>query len=218
VIPHNSPSLGAEEQLAAARVIHSRFLAQGPEVSAFENELFEFLNLPSGHAVAVSSGSAALFLALWALDSANKLIGLPVYACSALRNAVELICVKVVNFDCAIGTPNLNPLAVSDSSIDVLIAPFIFGLPVTLPSLDGGLRIVEDIAQSLGAVSESERIGLRGDICICSFYATKMIATGGQGVAVVSRHKALIDKVRDYRHFDSRDGQNSRLNFQMTDL
>jgi perosamine synthetase len=53
---------------------------------------------------------------------------------------------------------------------------------------------------------------------VCSFYATKMMTTGGQGGAVISRDKALIEKVRDYREFDRRDDVNLRFNFQMTDL
>ena len=90
MIPHNLPTLGAEEQAAVIRVLQSNWVAQGPEVEAFENKLCRFLNIPDGHAVAVSSGSAALYLALWALDGKNKRIGLPVYSCAALRNAVGI--------------------------------------------------------------------------------------------------------------------------------
>jgi perosamine synthetase len=67
-------------------------------------------------------------------------------------------------------------------------------------------------------VALGERIGLRGDIGICSFYATKLMTTGGQGGAIVSRNKALIEKIRDYREFDCRMDEKLRFNFQMTDL
>ncbi len=59
---------------------------------------------------------------------------------------------------------------------------------------------------------------MRGEMGICSFYATKLITTGGQGGAVISREKSLIDKVRDYREFDCRDDARVRFNFQMTDI
>jgi len=217
MIPHNLPSLGLDEQAAAARALGSGWVAQGPEVEAFENELCHFQNLPAGHAVAVSSGSAALYLALWALDGKDKRIGLPVYACAALRNAVGLIDGQCVYLDCTAGSPNVDVSAATRAGIDILIAPSMFGIPVGLQG-PRNFSVVEDIAQSLGAIVSGERIGLRGEVGICSFYATKLMTTGGQGGAVISRDKALIDKVRDYREFDCRDDTKLRFNFQMTDL
>ena len=64
LIPHNRPTLGLEEESAALRVIRSGWVAKGKEVESFQNEFCEFMGLPKGHAVAVSSGTAALFLAL----------------------------------------------------------------------------------------------------------------------------------------------------------
>jgi perosamine synthetase len=217
MIPHNLPTLGLEEQIVATRVLGSGWVAQGPEVEAFENELCEFFNLPSGHAIAVSSGSSALYLALWVLESNNKRIGLPVYACSALRNAVGLVNGQAVYIDCAIDSPNVDISAACNSHIDILIAPSIFGIPVDLPATRN-FKVIEDIAQSLGAMSSGHRIGLRGDVGICSFYATKMMTSGGQGGAVISHDKTLIDKLKDYREFDCRDDAILRFNFQMTDL
>jgi perosamine synthetase len=92
-----------------------------------------------------------------------------------------------------------------------------FGIPVDLPNTRN-FKVVEDIAQALGAMASGEKIGLRGDVGICSFYATKLMTTAGQGGAVISRDKALIDKVRDYRQFDCREDAKLRFNFQMTDL
>jgi len=217
MIPHNSPTLGLDEQAAAARVLGSGWVAQGPEVEAFEKELCRFFNLPNGYSVAVSSGSAALYLALWALNGKDKRIGMPVYACAALRNAVGLIDGQCVYLDCEAGSPNVDSSAATRAGIDILIAPSMFGIPVDLPS-KRNFKVIEDIAQSLGAMESGERIGLRGDVGICSFYATKLMTTGGQGGAVISRDKALIDTVRDYREFDCRDDTKLRFNFQMTDL
>ena len=77
-IAHNRPTLGREEKRAAARVLASGWVAQGPEVEAFENELCDHLGLPAGHAVALSSGTAALF-ALWVLGARGKTV---VFLCS----------------------------------------------------------------------------------------------------------------------------------------
>jgi len=72
MIPHNRPTLGVEEEQAALQVIRSGHLAQGQETELFEDGFCKFLGLPSGHAVALSSGTAALFLALWSLNAQNK--------------------------------------------------------------------------------------------------------------------------------------------------
>jgi perosamine synthetase len=217
MIPHNLPTLGSLEHAAAARVLESNWIAQGPEVEAFENELCAYLDLPIGHAVAVSSGSAALFLGLWALDGRNKSIGLPVYSCTALSNAVGLVGGRCVYLDSAESNPNVDISAATRIGIDILIAPSLFGVPVDLPEVRS-FKVIEDIAQSLGAICSGKKIGLRGEVGVCSFYATKLITSGGQGGAVVSRDKGLIDKIRDYRQFDGREDRSFRFNFQMTDL
>ncbi len=217
MIPHNQPSLDMDEQAAAARVLGSGWVAQGPEVEAFENELCRFFDLPDGHALVVSSGSAALYLALWALDGRGKKIGMPVYSCAALRNAVGLVGGNNVFLDCAEDSPNVDIAQASRSDIDILIAPSMFGIPVPLPEVRN-YKVIEDLAQSLGAKIGGAHIGLRGELGICSFYATKMITSGGQGGAVISRDRVLIDKVRDFREFDCRDDAQLRFNFQMTDL
>lgn len=217
MIPHNRPTFGPEEQLAASRVLGSGWVAQGPEVEAFENELCRFLDLPTGHAVAVSSGSAALTLALLSLDAKGKRIGLPVYSCAALRNAIGIAGGESVYLDCGEGRVNVDTSAASRAGIDILIAPSMFGIPIELPDACNYM-LIEDLAQSLGASIGGKKIGLRGEVGVCSFYATKLMTSGGQGGAVISRDKARIDWVRDYREFDCRHDQKLRFNFQMTDL
>jgi perosamine synthetase len=217
VIPHNCPTLGPEEQSAAARVLASGWVAQGREVEAFENELCQFLGLPGGHAVAVSSGSAALTLALLSLDAKGKRIGLPVYSCAALRNAIGIAGGESVYLDCREGGVNVDTSAAFRSGVDILIAPSMFGIPVELPDASDCM-LIEDLAQSLGASIGDRRIGLRGEVGVCSFYATKLMTSGGQGGAVISRDKARIDWVRDYREFDCRRDRKLRFNFQLTDL
>jgi perosamine synthetase len=217
MIPHNKPSLGVAEQAAAARVLGTGWVAQGAEVEAYEKELCRFFGLPEGHAVVVSSGSSALYLALWALDGNVARVGMPVYSCAALRNATSLVGGQNVYFDCAQGGPNLDLDQVSRSDIDILIAPSMYGIPLNIPQTRS-YKLVEDLAQSMGATVGGSRIGLRGDLGVCSFYATKMITSGGQGGAVIGRDKALIDKIRDFREFDCRDDDRPRFNFQMSDL
>lgn len=217
MIPHNRPTLGPQEQRAAQRVLESDWLAQGREVEAFENEVCAFLGLPEGHAVAVASGTAALFLALKALGAAGSDVACPAYACSALTNAIALAGAKPALIDCAAESPNIDTAALLRSKVQTAIVPHIFGFPVDVAKLDG-IRIIEDAAQAFGAKIRGARVGLQGDIGIFSFYATKIITSGGQGGMLVSRNPEIIASLRDYRAFDCRRDRKPRFNFQMTDL
>ena len=218
MIPHNRPSLGTEEEGAAIRVIQSGWLAQGNEVKAFEDELCRFLGLADGHAVAVSSGTAALYLSLWALGASGKRVALPSYVCAALRNAVAMARATECLIDNATESPNMDLKVIEHSGADLAIVPHTFGIPAAVAKLAATLPVIEDCAQSLGASMDGVPTGLTGRLGVFSFYATKLMTTGGQGGAVVSKDKALIDTIRDYREFDCRKDSKLRFNFQMTDL
>lgn len=216
MIPHNKPTFDDSEAQAAARVLASGWVAQGPEVAAFENEMCAFLGLPEGHAVALSSGSAALFMALWALGAGDKHVAYPVYACAALRNAVAwaggVECLR----DIDTRGPNVA-LGTLAAGADIAIVPHMFGIPADLSGADG-VDIIEDCAQAIGGSMYGIPLGLQGKIGIYSFYATKLMTAGGQGGMLVSRDKSLVDSVRDFREFDCRHDRTVRFNFQMTDV
>lgn len=217
MIQHNKPTIGVEEQQAANRVLTSGWLAQGSEVASFENEFCDFLGIQRGHAVAVTSGTAALYMALWALDAENKKISFPTYVCSALRNAVGLIRGKEVLIDNAYNSPNIDLEQLNSSDADITIIPHMFGIPADLKKIKCEI-IIEDCCQALGAKINGTNVGLIGNVGIFSFYATKLITSGGQGGMVVSKDKIIIEKIRDYREFDQRKDWIKRFNFQMTDL
>ncbi len=216
-IPHNRPSLGHEEDRASHRVLSSGWLAQGIEVKAFEEEFCEFIGAPANSAAAVSSGTSALYLAIWALQQKKKItsVSLPVYVCAALRNAAKMANLQIQYVDSAKNSPNLDSTQVSG---DLLVLPHMFGIPVNAQTLGTKIPIIEDCAQSLGARVGNTFCGLQTELGIFSFYATKLITTGGQGGLIVSKDKSLIESIRDYREFDCRDDSKIRFNFQMTDL
>ena len=117
---HNRPNLGSEEKEVALKVLSSQCVSQGEEVLKFENDLCNFFGLPEGHAVVVSSGSSALFLALWALKGKGKRVGFPVYSCAALRNAAGMLGSKKVFLDCDKDSANLNIENISQKDIEIL--------------------------------------------------------------------------------------------------
>jgi len=207
--------MGIEEEEAVIRVLRSSCLVGGNETEQFENEFCNFVGLPKGHAVAVSSGTAALYLALWVLEGDKKTISFPGYVCSALRNATNMIGGNEEIIDIKKESPNIKFEEIKKESI--VIAPHMYGIPVDITKIKNN-NIIEDCAQSLGAKINGISVGLHGNAGIFSFYATKLITSGGHGGMYVSKNKKLVDRVRDYREFDYRHDQKKRFNFQMTEI
>ena len=216
MIPHNLPTIGIEEEDAALRVIRSKQLSQDKEVELFENEFCDYLGLPHGSAVALSSGTSSLFLALKILNAEEKQVLFPGYVCSALRHAVSLVggIEKIV--DISNNSPNIDMNLVAQTSSDISIIPHMYGIPIEI-DIDNTL-VIEDCCQALGAQVNKKMVGLQGDAGIFSFYATKLMTSGGQGGMFVSKNQQHVDAVRDYREFDYRNDSKTRFNFKMTDL
>ena len=217
MIPHNRPTLNIEEEEAAIRVIRSGWLTQGKEVEAFENEFCKFVGLPEGHAVAVSSGTASLFLSLWVLNAKNKKISFPGYVCSALHHSVAMISGNENLIDIAPNSPNLDLSLLKKSNSDITILPYMYGIPMDISDFENEI-IIEDCCQALGAKVNNKHVGLHGTVGIYSFYVTKLMTSGGHGGMFVSSSKSLVDQVKDYREFDDRQDYKKRFNFQMTDI
>ncbi|MCC6487936.1 MAG: DegT/DnrJ/EryC1/StrS family aminotransferase, partial [Candidatus Hydrogenedentes bacterium] len=204
-VPHSAPCLGVEEEEAVLRVLRSGCLAQGPEVEAFEQECAEFIG--RRHAIAVSSGTAALHLALEALGLPQRVhIALPSYGCASLITAVRLHHAKPALCDIG-GGLNLDPGQVPPHAAAVIL-PHLFGAPAPIPE---GL-VIEDIAQSMG-----NGTGKASPVAVTSFYATKLVTTG-EGGMVFTDDDAIAGCVRDRRDYDNRDDFVTRHNYKLTDL
>jgi len=206
MIAHSKPSLGDEERAAVARVLGSGQLAQGAEVAAFEAECAAFAG--RRHGVAVSSGTAALHLALGALGlGPDDPVAVPSYACAALVTAVHLQGARPVI--CDVGTDyNLDPATVP-AACRAVIVPHLFGAASPLPD---GPTVVEDIAQSMGGDT-----GKASRVAVTSFYATKLMTTG-EGGMLLTDDDAIADYARDRRDYDNRDDFAVRYPYKMTDF
>ncbi|MBO9489054.1 DegT/DnrJ/EryC1/StrS aminotransferase family protein [Endozoicomonas sp. G2_1] len=214
MIPHNQPSLGEQEARAAAAIVSSNKLVQGSQTRDFEDEMCQYLGLPPGHAVCVSSGTSALYVALNVLALQNKKVGLPSYSCTSLKHACTLNNSKPVFLDIKANTPIVET---NYNSFDALIYPYLYGFASHLPKLVDKL-IIEDVAQALGARTNNGMLGTLGDIGVLSFYATKMISSGGQGGMLVSKDKTLIEQAKQYLNFDQVIDQEQRFNFHITEI
>lgn len=218
MIPHNRPTLGAQEERAAARALQSGWLARGPETKAFECELAAFLGIEPANVVATSSGTSALYLALWALSARGKTIAIPGYACAAVRNAVLMAGGTPNIVDTAPGSPNASIQEVLASKSDIAVIAHMYGIPEDVCSAAKVMPVIEDCAQSFGARVNGAFAGLSGTVGVTSFYATKLLTTGGQGGAVFSRKRGIIEEIRDYLDFDCRRDGLPRFNFEITDV
>ena len=205
MIPHSKPTLGPEEQEAVARVLASGMIAQGREVEAFEAEGAEFMH--KHHAVAVSSGTAALHLALAALEvQPGQPVLSPSYACHAPITAIRLQQALPVLGDVD-RSYNLEPEL--DRDIGVAIVPHLFGALARRPKAQW---IVEDVAQSMGGP-----VLTGATISVTSFYATKLMTTG-EGGMLFTDDTGIAEYLRDVRDYDNRDTPARRANYKMTDF
>jgi dTDP-4-amino-4,6-dideoxygalactose transaminase len=204
---------------AVARAVRSGQVAQGPEVAAFELELARWLGVDA--VAAVSSGSAALELALRALGiGPDHEVVVPTYACDALHHAVRRCGATPVLADADPATLGLDAADARrrrTRRTGAVIVPHPFGLAVDLaPYRALEVPVVEDCAQALGVRVGGRPAGSLGDLAVCSFYATKLLTTGEGGA--VAGPAALVARARDAREYDEREDLAERFNYKLTDL
>lgn len=217
IIPHNKLSLSNREKTNVIKVLKSEWIAQGNEVKLFENEICAFLDIPKGHAVAVSSCSMAMYVSLKVLKAKNKTVGIPVYVSRVLRGAIGTLGAKEKLYDISSNDPNIDLELVNKNPPNFLIIPHMYGIPLDLSNFKSSI-VIENCAHSLGAKINKVPVGLQRDLGVLSFQATKLITSGGMGGMVISRNKELIKKIRKYRDFDNSKEHDINLNIKMTDL
>ena len=194
-IPVARPTLGEEEAAAARRAILSGWVVQGPEVEAFEKEFAALMGAPL--AVACSSGTAALHLALLALDlqPGDEVITVS-SSFIATANAVRYVGATPVFVDVELETGNLNPDLIEPAitpRTQAILAVHQLGMPCDLGRILAiaqrhKLPVVEDAACAIGseirlAGGDWEPIGRpRGRLATFSFHPRKVITTGDGGM------------------------------------
>ncbi len=220
MISHSKPTLDADDYRSVMDVLKSGHLVQGEQVAGFEEGISSFVGVRNG--VAVSSGTAALHLALIALGAGKgDEVIIPSYVCCALLNAVMYVNAVPVIADIDRATFNID---VDDlkkritKRTKAIILPHMFGLPADIDEIVSlGIPVIEDCAQSIGAKYQGRYTGSFGVCSIFSFYATKMLATG-EGGMILSDDDRFAGIARDLRDYDEKDGYSIRYNYKMTDM
>lgn len=221
MIPHSRPSLCDEDVRAVTAVLRSGQLVQGSRVEQFERAVAAFVGVHGG--VAVSSGTAALELALLALGvGPGDEVILPSYVCAAPWLATVRIRARPRIVDIDLDTYAIDPVATQKAlspRTRAIIVPHPFGLAADLAKLQTlGVPLVEDCAQTLGATVAGRQVGSVGQVAVCSFYATKLLCTG-EGGMLLSNDEAILETARALREYDEEPSLHAgSFNYKMTDL
>ena len=202
-IPLARPELGPREEELLLEVVRSGSLSLGPKLEQFEHDFADWLG--NDYAVAVSSGTAALHLAVRALGwgEGDEIVTSPL---SFVASANCLLYEGATPVFCDIDpvTLTLDPeaaaAAIGEKTAGILPV-HIFGYPADLPALgklaaNHDLRLLEDACQALGAVDKTgKRIGLDGNLATFAFYANKQMTTG-EGGMLVTTDQDIAEAVR----------------------
>jgi len=177
----------------------------GPKVREFEALLAAACE--TEHAVAVSSGTAALHVAVLALGiGPGDEVVVPAYTFPATANVVELAGATAVLADVDPDTFNLD-LAKLEAALSprtkAVLAVHLFGRPLEWTALEAavpdGVALVEDAAGALGARYRGRACGSLGAMGCLSFHPRKIVTTG-EGGAVTTSDDGLAERVRSLRH------------------
>jgi perosamine synthetase len=192
------PDVGEEELAEVAAVLETGQLTMGPKVAELEAELARACGVE--HAIAVSSGTAALHLAVLALGiGPGDEVIVPAYTFPATANVVALAGATPVLVDVDPETFNLDPAKVEVTPRTKAIVPVhLFGRPARLEELPE-LTLLEDAAGALGARRRGRLCGGLGAAGCLSFHPRKIVTTG-EGGAVTTNDPQLAERVRSYRH------------------
>jgi perosamine synthetase len=199
------PDVGPEELAALAEVLATGFLTMGPKVAEFETALARACE--TEHAVAVSSGTAALHLAVLALGigEGDEVI-VPAYTFPATASAVALTGARPVLVDVDARTMNVDVSRVYDAvtpQTRAVIAVHLFGRPLDWEALQSAIppdvALIEDAAGALGARWRGMPCGGLGVMGCLSFHPRKVVTTG-EGGAVTTSDDELDGAVRRLRH------------------
>ena len=226
-IPLARPVLGEAEEERVLEVLRSGRLSLGPALGEFERAFAQRVGI--AHASAVSSGTAALHLALRAVGvkDGDEVITTPL-SFVASANVAVYERARPVFADIDPVTLNLDPAAAADAVTDrttALLPVHLFGYPADVAAFEKlGPPIVEDACEAVGAVdADGIPVGARGHPAAFAFYANKQMTTGEGGMVTTANAeiKERVDSERNQGRapdMDWLDHDRLGFNYRLSDL
>jgi len=205
-------SIKDEVDRAIEDVITNTQFILGPAVESFEREFAKYCGID--HAIGVNSGTSALHLAMLAIGvgEGDEVITVS-HTFVATAAAIRYCGAQPVFVDVTPGTFTMDPSQIEaaiTSRTKAIMPVHLYGQCADMdPIMDVArkhkLAVIEDAAQAHGAFYRGKRAGSIGHLAIFSFYPGKNLGAYGEGGAVVTNDRALVDKMRMLRdHGQSR--------------
>jgi len=229
MIPYGKQSIDQDDIEAVILALKSDFLTTGPLVNKFENAMATYVG--SAHAVAVSSGTAALHCAMYALKiGPGDEVIVPPITFAATANSVCFQGGTPVFVDVEPDTLLIDPLKIEEKitkKTKAIIGVDYAGQPCDWDLLkqitdQHDLALVADSCQALGAEYKKNKVGSLADLTVFSFHPVKHITTGEGGMITTDNEK-LAQRMRLFRNhgistdFRQREQQGSWF-YEMTEL
>jgi dTDP-4-amino-4,6-dideoxygalactose transaminase len=218
----------AEIKAAIDRVLAGGHYILGPEVEGFEREFAQYHG--TGAVVTVANGTDAIELGLGALGvRPGDLVATVANTVSATLAGIQQLGAKPVFVEIDAATMVMSAVALEETLarhrgvVKAVVPVHLYGHPADMPAMVAsarrhGAKVLEDCAQSHGAVVAGRKAGTWGDAAAYSFYPTKNLGALGDGGAVYTGDAAVADRVRLLRQYGWRTryvseipGRNSRL-------
>jgi len=188
---------------AVNKALRSNWLTIGPLVEEFESAIKEET---SAEAVVVSSGTAALHCAYYAIGLTNEdEVITPAITFAATQATAKIFGATIKYADIDYNTGNINIDSVTNlisKKTKAIVAVDYAGQPANLTilkdlALRNNIYLIEDAAHSFGSTYKGRKVGSIADLTTFSFFATKNITTG-EGGAITSNNIELIEKARKF--------------------
>jgi perosamine synthetase len=230
-VPVSRPYLWGEEKSKVCEAVDAGWVSsRGPFLDQFEREFAEKIGV--AYAVAVSSGTTAIHLALNVLDlKKHDEVIVPDFTMISPILAVLACGATPIPLD-ADETWNMDPDAIErviTKKTKAIVPVHTYGHPARMDRIidiarRNNLLVIEDAAEALGARVFGQSVGSFGDLAIFSFYANKVVTTG-EGGMIVTNDKRLSDRLREKRNLCFGPDDETRFvhqeigfNYRMTNL
>ena len=213
-VPVNAPLISEEAKNNVAEAMNTGWISSaGKFVDEFERSFAGYLGIK--HGIAVSNGTAALHVALLALNvGPDDEVIVPAFTMMSTILAVLYTGAKPVFVDCELETYNIDVTKIEEkitSKTKVLLPVHIYGHACEMDEIltiakKHNLRVIEDAAEAHGGEYKGKKCGTMSDISCFSFYGNKII-TSGEGGMVLTNDDALAHtcrKIKDLYHSDAK--------------